>query len=170
MLTCSDSRVPPELIFDQGLGDVFVVRVAGNVVTPTQLGSVEYAVEVLGTRLVVVLGHTRCGAVTAALDEALSPSHGLSSNLRALTDPIRPAVKAALAERAGSDGGGGATSTLSETEREEVVADAIRRNVASSVAALRTESEILDRLARVDGLVVVGAEYALEDGSVSFLD
>lgn len=169
ILTCSDSRVPPTLIFDQGLGDLFVIRVAGNVVTPEQLGSVEFAVEKLGSRLVIVLGHTRCGAVTATLDEMLEPSPGLSPNIRALTERIRPAVESALAAVAG-EGDGDAPVRLSEEDRASVLDDAIRRNVSMATQAMRDESETLDRLARTGELTILGAEYRLEDGSVEFLD
>lgn len=169
ILTCSDSRVPPTLVFDQGLGDLFVIRVAGNVVTPEQLGSIEFAVEELGSRLVIVLGHTRCGAVTATLDEILQPSPGLSPNIRALTERIRPAVESALAAVV-EEGDGDEPVRLSEEERAAVLHDAIRRNVAKATRAIRDESETLDRLARTGELTILGAEYRLEDGSVEILD
>lgn len=169
ILTCSDSRVPPTLVFDQGLGDLFVIRVAGNVVTPEQLGSIEFAVEKLGSRLVIVLGHTRCGAVTATLDEVLEPSPGLSPNLRALTDRIRPSVESALAAVA-EERGDAEPVRLSEDERASVVRDAIRRNVVAAARAIREGSEMLDRLARKQELTILGAKYRLEDGSVEFLD
>lgn len=169
ILTCSDSRVPPTLVFDQGLGDLFVIRVAGNIVTPEQLGSIEFAVEKLGSRLVIVLGHTRCGAVTAALDEVLEPSPALSPNLRALTERIRPAVESALAaaarRRADDEPVG-----LSEEQRASVLRDAILRNVVTATQAIRQGSESLDRLARTGELAILGAKYRLEDGSVEFLD
>lgn len=169
ILTCSDSRVPPTLVFDQGLGDLFVVRVAGNVVTPEQLGSIEFAVENLGSRLIIVLGHTRCGAVTATLDEVLEPSPGLSPNIRALTERIRPAVESALAAVA-EERDGAEPVRMSEEERAAVLDDAIRRNVSTATRAIRDGSETLDRLARKGELTILGAEYRLEDGSVEFLD
>lgn len=169
ILTCSDSRVPPTLVFDQGLGDLFVVRVAGNVVTPEQLGSIEFAVENLGSRLIIVLGHTRCGAVTATLDEVLEPSPGLSPNIRALTERIRPAVESALAAVA-EERDGAEPVRMSEEERAAVLDDAIRRNVSTATRAIRDGSATLDRLARKGELTILGAEYRLEDGSVEFLD
>src|SRR5260221_3196407 len=91
VLGCSDSRVPAEIVFDQGLGDLFVIRVAGNIVAPSQIGSVEFAADRFGTRLVVVLGHSMCGAIQATLDELGRPSTDQSPNLRAIVDRIRPA-------------------------------------------------------------------------------
>lgn len=165
VLTCSDSRVPPTLVFDRGLGDLFVVRVAGNIVTPEQLGSVEFAVGSLGTRLVVVLGHTRCGAVTAAFDVLAHGSADLSPNLRALTDRIQPAVELAMIERVGPDA---KAASLTPDQRTDVVEHAIRLNVEKATAELRSGSELLDRLAGSGDLTIVGAEYCLETGTVDF--
>lgn len=157
ILGCSDSRVPAELIFDQGLGDLFVIRVAGNIVAPSLVGSVEYAAAQLGTRLVVVLGHTGCGAVQATLDELQRPPASQSPNLRAIVDRIRPSVQGLL-----------------ETElRHDPAAlgqHAVRANVRASANHLRHGSAILEHLIAEDGLVVVGAEYALETGHVDFFD
>lgn len=156
ILGCSDSRVPAEIVFDQGFGDLFVIRVAGNVVAPSLTGSVEYAAEVLGTRLVVVVGHTRCGAVTATVDD-LQRSEGLPSpNLRAIVERIRPAVAPLLGAH--------------RDDRQALIREAVRANVRRSVEALRSESDILRRLEREDGLVIVGAEYALETGEVTFFE
>ncbi len=157
VLGCSDSRVPAEIVFDQGLGDLFVIRVAGNIVAPSQIGSVEFAAAKFGTRLVVVLGHSRCGAVMATLDELRQPSEIRSPNLRSIVDRVRPAVEGLL-------------ETALRHDEEALVERAVRANVAASVDHLRDGSEILERLIRDDGLQVVGAEYSLESGEVEFLD
>jgi carbonic anhydrase len=157
ILGCSDSRVPVEIIFDQGLGDLFVIRVAGNIVAPSLVGSVEFAAEQFGTRLVVVLGHTQCGAVQATLDELRRPTGGSSHNIRSIVDRIRPGVEGLLAGNLRHDHVG-----LAE--------EAIRANVRVSADQLRHGSDVLERLIREDGLVVVGAEYSLETGSVDFFD
>lgn len=157
VLACSDSRVAPAVVFDQGLGDMFVVRVAGNVVAPETLGSIEFAAERLGTRLVVVLGHTDCGAIAATLSDVIAPAADPSPNLSAITSRIRPAVESVLA-------------TVDPFDEAEVLARSVRANVASSVRALRTESEVIDRLVRNDGLLIVGAEYSLRTGVVDVFD
>lgn len=157
VLGCSDSRVPPEIVFDQGLGHLFVIRVAGNVVAPHQLGSVEYAVEVLGTRLVVVLGHTGCGAVQVTLDALRGAADTLSPHLRSLVDRVRPAVAPVLAKEAGGN-------------PQELMREAVRANVRAAVEHLGEESEILRRRLESDELRVVGAEYSLESGVVEFFD
>jgi carbonic anhydrase len=158
VLGCSDSRVPVELVFDQGLGDLFVIRVAGNIVAPSLIGSVEFAAEQFGTRLVVVLGHTRCGAVQATLAVLRQPANDAhSENLRTIVDRIRPAVEGLMT-------GGRAHDS------EALMSAAVRANVAASVRQLRHGSAILERLIAHDGLLVVGAEYALETGKVEFLD
>jgi carbonic anhydrase len=157
ILGCSDSRVPAELVFDQGLGDLFVIRVAGNIVAPSQVGSVEFAAAQFGTRLVVVLGHTRCGAVQATLEQLLRPGEQQSRGLRSIVDFIKPSVVDLLAD--------GMDCDPVQLERA-----AMRANVRGSVAALRAGSEILDRLCSEDGLLIVGAEYSLDSGEVSFLD
>ena len=157
ILGCSDSRVPAELVFDQGLGDLFVIRVAGNIVAPSQVGSVEFAAERFGTRLVIVLGHTQCGAVLATLEELERPTESRSPNLRSIVDYIRPSVE-----------------TLIETDlardHEALVHHAVRANIRSSADHLRHGSRILEELIRTDGLMVVGAEYSLETGVVDFFD
>jgi carbonic anhydrase len=157
VLGCSDSRVPVEIVFGQGLGDLFVVRVAGNVVTPSQLGSVEFAAEQLGTRLVVVLGHSGCGAVRATLDGLRRPDEDRSSNLASIVDRIRLAVEGLPA--AGSPG-----------NVEATMSEAVRANVRASARQLRTGSEVLARLIEREGLRVVGAEYSLETGVVDFFE
>ncbi|HXH83647.1 MAG TPA: carbonic anhydrase [Candidatus Tectomicrobia bacterium] len=157
VLGCSDSRVPVEIVFDQGLGDLFVIRVAGNIVAPSQIGSVEFAAERFGTRLVVVLGHTGCGAVQAALDELQQPTDRQSRNLRAIVDRIRPAVASLLA-------------TPLRDDREALEREAVRANVRVAASALRHGSEVVERLIERAGLHVVGAEYCLDTGVVDFFD
>jgi len=157
ILGCSDSRVPVEIVFDQGLGDLFVIRVAGNVVAPSQVGSVEFAAAKFGTRLVVVLGHTGCGAIQATLDELQRPTETQSRNLSSIVDRIRPSVEELLATDLRHD-----PAALAE--------HAVRANVRASADHLRHGSEILEELIASDGLVVVGAEYSLETGVVEFFD
>jgi len=157
ILGCSDSRVPAEIVFDQGLGDLFVIRVAGNIVAPSQIGSVEFAAEMFGTRLVVVLGHTKCGAIMATIDELERPSERRSPNLRSIVDRVRPAVEGVIEAGRGLD-------------REALIRHAGRANIRASVDHLRHGSEILERLIDRDGLLVVGAEYSLETGEVTFFD
>jgi carbonic anhydrase len=158
ILGCSDSRVPGEIIFDQGLGDLFVIRVAGNIVAPSQIGSIEFAAERFGTRLVVVLGHSTCGAVSATLEELGRPSEAQSRNLQSIVDRIRPAVEPLLAA-------GGA-----RLPPRELMQLAVRANIRASVNQLRHGSEILENLTQRDGLLVVGAEYSLETGVVDFFE
>lgn len=157
ILGCSDSRVPAEIVFDQGLGDLFVIRVAGNIVAPSQIGSVEFAAERYGVRLVVVLGHSRCGAVLATLDELQRPTENQSRNLRSIVDRVRPSVEALLA-------------TELRHDPEALVRDAVRANVRVSASQLRHGSDVLEQLIQRQGLVVVGAEYSLETGTVDFFD
>jgi carbonic anhydrase len=157
VLGCSDSRVPSELVFDQGFGDLFVIRVAGNIVAPSQVGSVEFAAARFRTRLVVVMGHSECGAVTATLDELLGRATTESRNLRSIVDRVKPAVAALLARRQTRD-------------PEALMGEAVRANVRAAAEQLRHGSELLERLIREDGLLVVGAEYSLASGVVTFFD
>ena len=157
ILGCSDSRVPAEIVFDQGLGDLFVIRVAGNIVAASQIGSVEFAAERFGTRLVVVLGHSQCGAVRATLEELQRPTGSQSRNLRSIVDRVRPSVEALL-------------STEVRHDPEALVRHAVRANVRVSASHLRHGSEVLEQLIHQDGLLVVGAEYSLETGAVEFFD
>jgi len=157
VLGCSDSRVPAELVFDQGLGDLFVIRVAGNVVAPSQIGSVEFAAERFGTRLVVVLGHSRCGAVIATLEELRRSEGTPSRNLRSIVDRIRPSVESLLHTDLAGD-------------FDALVREAVRAHVRVAADQLRHGSEILERLIGAEGLLVVGAEYSLESGVVEFFD
>jgi carbonic anhydrase len=157
ILGCSDARVPAELIFDQGLGDLFVIRVAGNIVAPSLVGSVEFAASQFGTRLVVVLGHSKCGAVTATLDELQRPTENQSRNLQSIVKRIRPSVEGLL------------TTGLAH-DRDAIIEQAVRLNIQASADHLRHGSEVLEQLIRDDGLLVVGAEYSLETGEVDFFD
>jgi carbonic anhydrase len=157
VLGCSDSRVPAELVFDQGFGDLFVIRVAGNVVAPSQVGSVEFAASRFGTRLVVVMGHSQCGAVVATLEELLGRATTQSRNLRSIVGRVRPAVETLLSGR-------------HVEVSDELMRDAVRANVRAAVDHLRHGSELLEELIARDGLRVVGAEYSLESGVVTFLD
>jgi len=157
IIGCSDARVPAEIVFDQGLGDLFVIRVAGNIIAPSQVGSVEFAVERFGTPLVVVLGHSRCGAIEATLEELERPSDSRSPNLRAIVDRIRPSVETLL--EAGLP-----------IDSEQLVEQAVRANIRVSANQLRHGSQILEKLIAKDELRVVGAEYSLENGSVDFFD
>jgi carbonic anhydrase len=157
ILGCSDSRVPAEIVFDQGLGDLFVIRVAGNIVAPSQIGSVEFAAGKFGTRLVVVLGHSRCGAVEATIDELQRPSKNQLRNLHSIVDRVRPSVEALLA-------------TGLRHDREALLRDAVRANVRVSASQLRHGSELLETLIGREELLVVGAEYSLESGVVDFFD
>jgi len=155
VLGCSDSRVPAELVFDQGFGDLFVIRVAGNVVAPSQVGSVEFAASMYGTRLVVVMGHTQCGAILATVDELLGRTSTESKNLRSIVDRVRPSVETLLSGRTDGD-------------LDALVSAAVRANVRASVDHLRHGSELLEELVRTAGLMVVGAEYSLDTGVVTF--
>jgi carbonic anhydrase len=157
ILGCSDSRVPAEIVFDQGLGDLFVIRVAGNIVAPSQVGSVEFAAARYSTRLVVVLGHSQCGAILATLEELRTPTENQSHNLRAIVDRVRPSVEGLL-------------TTELRHDSDALVREAGRANIRASVDHLRHGSHVLEELIHAEGLVVVGAEYSLETGVVEFLD
>jgi len=157
ILGCSDSRVPAEIVFDQGLGDLFVIRVAGNIVAPSQVGSVEFAADRFGTRLVVVLGHSNCGVILATLEELARPSQDQSRNLRSIVDRVRPSVEALLA-------------TELKHDRNALVQQAVRANIRFSADHLRHGSEVLEQLIQRNGLLIVGAEYCLETGVVDFFD
>ena len=157
VLGCSDSRVPAELVFGQGFGDLFVIRVAGNIVAPSQIGSVEFAAARLGTRLAVVLGHTQCGAVTATIEELRQPNQERSPNLRSIVDRIRPSVEPLLA-------------TPLAHQPDALIAHAVRANIRAATDRLRHGSEILERLIVEQSLLVAGAEYCLSTGVVEFFD
>ncbi len=157
ILGCSDSRVPAEFVFDQGLGDLFVIRVAGNIVAPSQVGSVEFAAARFGTRLVVVLGHSRCGAILTTLEELRQTADHQSPNVRSIVDRVRASVEPLLA-------------TGFARDEEALVREAVRANIRMASDHLRHGSEALERLIRSDGLLIVGAEYSLETGLVDFFD
>ncbi|WNG17754.1 carbonic anhydrase [Cystobacter fuscus] len=158
ILSCSDSRVPSELVFDQGLGDLFVIRVAGNVVAPSLVGSVEFAAATFGTRLVVVMGHSRCGAIKATLDFIQHSVGAPSENIHDIVDRCRPAVESVV------------SASGPNVEQERLVQEAVRANVRQSCSHLRHASRLLERLIQEEGLLVVGAEYSLDSGEVDFFD
>jgi carbonic anhydrase len=157
ILGCSDSRVPAEIVFDQGLGDLFVIRVAGNIVAPSQIGSVEFAVDRLQTRLVVVLGHSNCGVINATIEELSRRREEQSRNLRSIVDRVRPSVAALM-------------SVNRHLSHDELVHQAVRANIRMSVNQLRYGSEILEQSIQSGKVLIVGAEYSLETGVVEFLD
>ncbi len=157
ILGCSDARVPAEIVFNQGLGDLFVIRVAGNIVAPSQVGSVEYAAARYDTPLVVVLGHSRCGAILATLEELQQPTANQSRNLRSIVDRVRPSVEVLL-------------KTELRHDLDALVESAVRANVSASVNHLRHGSQLLEQLIQDKGFAVVGAEYSLETGVVEFFD
>jgi carbonic anhydrase len=157
ILGCSDSRVPAELVFDQSFGDLFVIRVAGNIIAPSLVGSVEFAASRFGTRLVVVMGHSQCGAIVATLEELQGQAAAQSVNLRDIVDRVRPSVETVLA-------------VMRKAPQEDLVREAVRANVRASVDHLRHGSVLLERLIRETGLLVVGAEYSLETGVVDFFE
>ena len=157
ILGCSDSRVPAEIVFDQGLGDLFVIRVAGNIVAPSQIGSVEFAASQFKTRLVVVLGHSQCGAICATVEELKRPNAEQSLNIKSIVDRIRPSVEPFKVTELWND-------------VDELVEQAMRANVRASANQLRHGSSLLEKLSEKEGLLIVGAEYSLETGEVIFFD
>jgi carbonic anhydrase len=157
ILGCSDSRVPVEIVFDQGLGDLFVIRVAGNIVAPSQIGSVEFVAERFKTRLVVVLGHSRCGVIQAALEQLTSPTGIWSRNVSSIVNRVKPSVEALL-------------DTELRHDPDELTHQAVRANVRASADHLRHGSQVIEDLIQKQGLLVVGAEYSLETGVVDFFD
>ena len=157
ILGCADSRVPAELIFDQGLGDLFVIRVAGNVVAPSLIGSIEFAAVKFGVRLIIVLGHTCCGAVEAAVAGLQTPDESISPNLAAIIDRISPGIEELVRADQGND-------------NEALMQEAVRANIQTSVDEIKHGSDILKNLIENDGLQIAGAEYSLETGEVEFLN
>ena len=157
VLGCADSRVPAEIVFDQGLGDLFVVRVAGNIVAPSLLGSIEFAAASFNVKLVVVLGHTRCGAIQATIDTLKQPSTKHSPSLQTIVNSIQPSVEPLLETDVAED-------------NDKLVEAAIRANIRASVSHLQQGSEVLEGLIANDDLRIVGAEYSLETGLVDFFD
>src|SRR5882724_2076185 len=148
IVSCSDSRVPPEIVFDQGLGDLFIVRVAGNVINDEGLGSIEYTVDHLGTRLILVLGHQRCGAVDAAR-ETIAAKGKAPGHIESLVTAIRPAVEA--------------------TAKDDLEAT-VKANVKNVVKALRSSTPILKAEVDSGKIQVIGGYYSLDTGAVTFLD
>jgi len=157
VLGCSDSRTPVEVLFDQGFGDLFVVRIAGNVVAPSVVGSIEFAASQFGTRLVVVLGHTRCGAIAATVHAIRTGNGPESRNIRSITDRIGPHIEAAVRAAPAADDPGFLRTLM-------------RENVRASVHHLRHGSRILEELVLAGRVAVVAADYELETGRVEFLD
>jgi carbonic anhydrase len=157
ILGCSDARVPTEIVLDQGLGDLFVIRVAGNVVCPSQIGSIEFAAKEFGTRLVVVLGHSRCGAVAATLAGLQQGGGDCTENVQSIVDRIVPTVKPLLNQ-----------SEL--TDPDNLLREAVRANVRASVQQLRKASPVLEDLQENEGLKIVGAKYSLKQGVVDFFE
>ncbi len=157
ILGCSDSRVPAEIVFDQSLGDLFVIRVAGNIVAPSGIGSVEFAVEQFGVPLVIVLGHSQCGAVIATLADLTQPVPGQSSNVLSIVNRIRPSI-------------GPLFATELRNDPEQLLDTAIRANIMASTNQLRHGSQLLEQLIQQDKLSIVGAEYSLETGVVEFFE
>ena len=156
ILGCSDSRVPAEIVFDQGMGDLFVIRVAGNIVAPSQLGSIEFAVENFGTQLVVVLGHSSCGAVTTTLDDIQHPGIQRHSNVFSIVGRIRPTVEPLLQEKS--------------LTGDELLEAAIRANILASTNQLRHESPLLENYINQNTLMIVAAEYSIATGEVDFFN
>jgi carbonic anhydrase len=157
ILGCSDSRVPVEIVFDQGLGDLFVIRVAGNIIAPSLVGSVEFAAERFDTKLVVVLGHTHCGAVEATLEFLQNPGSYRSGNQSSIVERVRPSVEELFA-------------TDLKNDPDALLHHAVRANIRASVSHLRHGSDVIEQMIGKSGLRVVGAEYSLETGVVDFFD
>lgn len=157
VLGCSDSRVPAEIVFDQGLGDLFVIRVAGNIVAPSQVGSVEFAAASYDSAVVVVLGHTQCGAVKATVNALKNPDKLPSQNLMSIVNRVRPSVEVLM-------------QTELKDDDEKLCAHAVRSNIFASVNQLRHGSAVMEGLIEQGKLIVVGAEYSLETGKVTFFD
>jgi carbonic anhydrase len=156
VLGCSDSRVSPEMVFDQGIGDLFVVRVAGNIAARSQVGSIEFAAQLFSVRLIVVLGHSRCGAIEAVVDEMRKPSVLQSDNLDFIVERLRPSVETVMAEGYGHD-------------PDMLIAEVTRENVRRSVETLQDSSRIIEQLIAEENLMITGADYSLHTGVVDFL-
>jgi carbonic anhydrase len=157
ILGCSDSRVPVEIIFDQGLGDLFVIRVAGNIVAPSQIGSVEFVAERFKTRLVVVLGHSSCGVIQATIEQLTGPTERRSRNVHSIVNRVRPSIEGLL-------------ETGLRHDYDALVHHAVRANVRASTNQLRHGSQVIEQMIQTEGMLVVGAEYSLETGLVEFFD
>ncbi|NVI99664.1 carbonic anhydrase [Myxococcus sp. AM009] len=158
ILSCSDSRAPSEYIFDQGLGDLFVIRVAGNVVAPSLVGSVEFAAAEFGTRLAVVMGHSHCGAIKATLDSVRNGTGAASDNIRDIVERCREPVTTVV------------SAAGPKADPEFLLKESVRANIRNSCDHLRHGSRLLERLCREEGMRIVGAEYSLETGVVDFFN
>jgi carbonic anhydrase len=156
VLSCSDSRVPVEILFDAGIMDIFVVRVAGNVAKGDEIGCIEYGLAHVNTPLLVVMGHTQCGAVNAVIDEVEGHGHALERNIPPLVAPIVPAVKRAQAANPGKKG-------------KDLGPAAVRQNVWQSIGAVFTQSPAVRNLVKENKVKVVGAVYHMENGQVEFM-
>ena len=157
ILGCSDSRVPPELIFDQGLGDLFVIRVAGNIADESQIGSIQFAAHTFGSPLIVVLGHSGCGAVRATLEKIEKPMEKIPSDLNSIVESISPNLEALWQSQYPPD-------------KEELMPQAVITNIRASVYYLKEEEEVLKPLVHQKKLFIIGAEYSLETGKVEFFE
>lgn len=158
ILSCSDSRAPSEILFDQGLGDLFVIRVAGNVVAPSLIGSVEFAAATTPARLVIVMGHTQCGAIQATFDAMEGKKPILSENIHDIVERIRPHIHRLVSRKRGA------------RRREDILRQAVRANVLASANHLRHASRFLEDMVRDKELMIVGAEYDIDSGLVDFFD
>jgi carbonic anhydrase len=158
ILSCSDSRAPSEILFDQGLGDLFVIRVAGNIVAPSQIGSVEFAAATTLARLVIVMGHTQCGAIQATYDAIEGKKPALSENIRSIVERIQPHIHRLISRKKG------------KYSKEEILSDSVRANVLASTDHLRHGSKFLEDMVRDKELMIVGAEYDIDTGLVDFFD
>jgi carbonic anhydrase len=158
ILSCSDSRAPSEILFDQGLGDLFVIRVAGNIVAPSLIGSVEFAAATTLARLVIVMGHTQCGAIQATFDAVAGKKPALSENIHDIVDRIQPHIRRLISRKKGN------------YKKEDILRDAVRANVLASADHLRHGSRFLEEMVRDEELMIVGAEYDIDTGLVDFFD
>ena len=158
VIGCCDHRVPPDILFDAGLGNLFTIRVAGNIVTPTQIGSIEFGAMTFGPRLLIVMGHQRCGAIQATLQDQIDNQPPGSEHLKTIVDQIGPTCKACC-EQLGKD-----------SDFEELTYAVTISNIRQSIERLKNESAILTDLADNDGLVILGAYYNMDSGKVEFLD
>ena len=155
VLCCSDSRAPVEMIFDQDIGDLFVIRVAGNVVAPSLVGSIEFATSAFGTNLVLVMGHTQCGAVTAALDHIENAQAISSENIHDIVSRIKPHILF--------------LTQMQQKPRQEKLALAVEANVRASVSQLQHSSALIERLVQQGKIEIHGAVLNLATGQVDFL-
>jgi len=154
VLSCADSRVPAEAIFNQGVGDIFVVRVAGNIATPSQIGSIEFACENFGSSLIVVLGHSGCGAIKASIGCSENGTDGLSPSLKSIVDEILPAIEPVL--------------NNAEIKPAELLQASTKANVEKTILDITNKSSLLKGLVDQGNLEIIGAEFSVETGLVNF--